>query len=152
MDISPIYIYIFLISLTEIWHHFHILLKFRGSFWNFPFESLVSELRPQEGEGTQHKSGFCEAFLRCVEKKMGAINSELEELFEAKKRVKNPYVPIGISSIPLFFPTHMRLHTDIYMIYLLLHLVFMYIRIRVLWMRWIPCDSLVAKSSNFFLL
>ncbi|KAI8541527.1 hypothetical protein RHMOL_Rhmol08G0068300 [Rhododendron molle] len=26
---------------------------------------------------------------------MGAINSELEELFEAKKRVKNPYVPIG---------------------------------------------------------
>ncbi|KAH7851566.1 hypothetical protein Vadar_013449 [Vaccinium darrowii] len=26
---------------------------------------------------------------------MGAINSELEELFEGKKRVKNPYVPIG---------------------------------------------------------
>lgn len=79
---------------------------------------MVSELRPQGWEGgTQKRVLFCEAFLRCVEKKMGAINSELEELFEAKKRVKNPYVPIGISSIPLFFPTHMRLHTDIYIIY-----------------------------------
>ncbi|KAL2503445.1 putative inactive receptor kinase [Abeliophyllum distichum] len=27
--------------------------------------------------------------------KMGAVNSELEELFQEKKRVRNPFVPIG---------------------------------------------------------
>ncbi|CAA2989399.1 RING-H2 finger ATL48-like [Olea europaea subsp. europaea] len=26
---------------------------------------------------------------------MGAVNSELEELFQEKKRVRNPFVPIG---------------------------------------------------------
>lgn len=31
---------------------------------------------------------------------MGAVNSELEELFQDKKRVRNPLVPIGKFLIP----------------------------------------------------
>lgn len=38
--------------------------------------------------------------------KMGTTNSELEGLFEKKKRVKNPLVPIGTFSRSFCLPTH----------------------------------------------
>lgn len=44
---------------------------------------------------------------------MGAVNSELEDLFQDKKRVRNPFVPIGNSRLSRYLYYDVILHSSL---------------------------------------